>query len=133
MATSIAVDDGRPMSDLNTTPLIDVMLVLLIMLIITIPVMTHAININFSPSTSTAVPPPIINLAIDFDGTVSWNGEEVRDARKLNADLIGAAQKNPQPQLQVTANRYTKYDSVAKVLAMAQRDGIKAIGVAGFE
>lgn len=129
--------EGEPMMDINTTPLIDVMLVLLIMLIVTIPVMTHAVKLDMprpNPNqVEPPVPPEVINLEIDFDGTILWNGTTVPDLNTLESFFKAEASKNPQPELHVRPNKRVKYDYVAKVLALAQRQNIQKIGFVGME
>ena len=122
-------DDGA-MCDINTTPLIDVMLVLLIMFIITIPVMTHAVKLDM-PRPTDAPPPPVrpevIDIEIDFDGTVLWNGTPVTvDA--LEGYFLTESQKDPQPELHLRPDKRSRYDVVARVLASAQRNRMKKIG-----
>jgi biopolymer transport protein ExbD len=126
--------DDEPMMDINMTPLIDVMLVLLIMFIITIPVMTHAVKLdmpraNNAPST---VQPIVINLEIDFDGTVLWNGTPV-DIESLEGYFRREAANEPQPELHIRPSKRAKYDVVARVLASAQRNGMRKIGFVGNE
>jgi biopolymer transport protein ExbD len=127
--------DDEPMMEINTTPLIDVMLVLLIMFIITLPVMTHAVKLDM-PQTRNTNPPPVtiepIQLEVDWDGTVLWNGTPVNVAALEGYFRVEAA-KNPQPELHVRPNRRANYDTVAKVLAMAQRNGMQRIGFVGNE
>jgi biopolymer transport protein ExbD len=129
--------EGEPMMDINTTPLIDVMLVLLIMFIITIPIMTHAVKLDMPrPNPNTVeppVPPEIIELEIDFDGTILWNGTTVQSFGTLEKFFSVEAGKQPQPELHVRANKRAKYDNVAKVLALAQRQGLTKIGFVGME
>ena len=127
--------DDAVMVDINTTPLIDVMLVLLIMLIITIPVQTHAVKLDMPQSNPppVTVPPEVVDLAIDFDGTISWNGGVVPDRATLENYLRAAAQKEPQPEIHLTPNRLVKYAYVAMVLAEAQRLGVVKIGIVGNE
>ncbi len=127
--------DDAVMVDINTTPLIDVMLVLLIMLIITIPVQTHAVKLDMPQSNPppVTVQPEVINLDIDFDGTISWNGAVVPDRATLETYLRAAAQKDPQPEIHLTPNRLVKYSYVAMVLAEAQRLGVIKIGIVGNE
>ena len=137
----MAINLGKPegddavMVDINTTPLIDVMLVLLIMLIITIPVQTHAVKLDMPQSNPppVTVQPEVINLDIDFDGTISWNGAVVPDRATLETYLRGAAQKDPQPEIHLIPNRLVKYSYVAMVLAEAQRLGVIKIGIVGNE
>lgn len=122
-------DDGA-MCDINTTPLIDVMLVLLIMFIITIPVMTHAVKLDM-PRPNDAPPPPVkpevIDVEIDFDGTILWNGTPVGiDA--IEGYFRTEAQKDPQPELHLRPDKRSRYDITARVLASAQRNRMKKIG-----
>jgi biopolymer transport protein ExbD len=135
MALSIgATDDSGPIADMNTTPLVDVMLVLLILFIITLPVMTNSTNLHIG---GTIEAPPIpresISLAIDFDGTILWNGTVVQDLAQLERYFAVEAGKANQPELHVLPDRRVSYDAVAKVLAIAQRSGIRSIGFAGQE
>ncbi|HEY4369219.1 MAG TPA: biopolymer transporter ExbD [Steroidobacteraceae bacterium] len=127
--------EGEPMMEINTTPLIDVMLVLLIMFIITLPVMTHAVKLDMPRQTNAPPPDQVlepINLDIDWDGTVIWNGSPVQlDA--LEGYFKVEAAKSPQPELHVRPDRRANYDTVAKVLALAQRNGMQRIGFVGNE
>ncbi len=122
---------GEAMCDINTTPLIDVMLVLLVTLIITLPVMTHAVKLDM-PQTNDAPPPPVqpevIDLEIDFDGTVVWNGTAIPDIDTLESYFHTEAAKDPQPEIHLRPDRRAKYDVVARVLAAAQRNRMKKIG-----
>jgi biopolymer transport protein ExbD len=128
-------DDDEVMVDINTTPLIDVMLVLLIMLIITIPVQTHAVKLDMPHDNlpPVAVQPVVINLDIDFDGTILWNGNVVADRATLENYLQAAARQDPQPEIHLAPNRLVKYSYVAMVLAEAQRLGVVKIGLVGNE
>src|ERR1700744_6148395 len=98
MAMSAASNDGDVMVDINTTPLIDVMLVLLIMLIITIPVQTHAVKLDMPQANPPAatIQPVVVDLAIDFDGTITWNGTNIPDRPALESYLQSAALQDPQ-------------------------------------
>ena len=124
-------DDGEGMCDINTTPLIDVMLVLLIMFIITIPVMTHAVKLDM-PRPTDAPPPPVqpevIDIEIDFDGTIVWNGSVVESMDQLERYFRVESQKDPQPELHMRPDKRAKYDVVARVLASAQRNRMVKIG-----
>jgi len=128
-------DDPDEMVDINTTPLIDVMLVLLIMLIITIPVQLHAVNLNlpFGNPPPPPVPPQIVQIDIDFDGTVSWNGVVVPDEPTLESKLAAAAAEPDQPEVHIDPNRLANYGSVITVMAAAERLGITKIGIVGNE
>jgi biopolymer transport protein ExbD len=134
MSMSIGGGEDEPMMDINMTPLIDVMLVLLIMFIITIPVMTHAVKLDM-PRASNApsqVQPVVINLEIDFDGTVLWNGTPV-EVEALEGFFRSEAANDPQPELHIRPSKRAKYDVVARVLASAQRNGMRKIGFVGNE
>jgi len=134
MGMSIGGGEDEPMMDINMTPLIDVMLVLLIMFIITIPVMTHAVKLDM-PRASNApsmTEPVVINLEIDFDGTVLWNGTPV-DIESLEGYFRREASLEPQPELHIRPSKRARYDVVARVLASAQRNGMRKIGFVGNE
>src|SRR5215469_402630 len=126
--------DSEVMVDINTTPLIDVMLVLLIMLIITIPVQTDAVKLDMPrDNQQTPTLPQTVDLAIDFDGTITWNGETIPDRASLENHLVVASRQDPQPELHIDPNRLVKYSYVAMVLAEAQRLGVVKIGLVGNE
>jgi biopolymer transport protein ExbD len=127
--------DPDVMVDINTTPLIDVMLVLLIMLIITIPIQTHAVKLNMPIGTPPPplVPPEVVTIEVDFDGTVIWNGRVVPDRPELEERLRAAAEMPVQPEVHLRPNKLVKYESVAMVMASAQRLGLKKIGLIGNE
>ena len=118
-------------AEMNTTPLIDVMLVLLTLLIITIPIQTHAVKIDLGQG-APAVAPPAITVQVAFDGVISWDGAAV-DRATLDADLSRAAAQRPQPEIRISADRLARYDTVAKVMADAQRLGVSRIGVIGAD
>jgi biopolymer transport protein ExbD len=124
------------MVDINTTPLIDVMLVLLIMFIITIPIQTHAVKMNM-PVPNNAPPPPkppeIIRIDVDFDGTIGWNGQIVADRADLEARLQQVAAMPDQPEVHLRPNKLVTYRYVAMVMASAQRLGVTKIGLVGNE
>jgi biopolymer transport protein ExbD len=126
--------EGEVMVEMNTTPLIDVMLVLLTLLIITLPIQTHAVkldmpNPNDKPPTIT---PVTVELGVDFDGTITWDKTPV-DRSTMDSYLLNAAKQDPQPEIHVNANRLAKYDAVARVLADAQRLGATHIGFSGID
>jgi len=127
--------DPDVMVDINTTPLIDVMLVLLIMLIITIPIQTHAVKLNMPIGTPPPplVPPEVVTIEVDFDGTLIWNGRVVPDRQELEERLRAAAEMPDQPEVHLRPNKLVKYESVAMVMASAQRLGLKKIGLIGNE
>jgi biopolymer transport protein ExbD len=128
--------DPEVMVDINTTPLIDVMLVLLIMLIITIPVQTHAVKLDMPTGNPPAAdkPPVVVDIDIDFDGTITWNGQLVRDRQELEYRLkTEAADAVDQPEVHVRPNKLATYKYVAAVMASAQRLGVTKIGIVGNE
>jgi biopolymer transport protein ExbD len=136
MAMSVGSQaEGEPMVDMNTTPLIDVMLVLLILFILTLPVMTHAVKLDM-PRPNQGPPPEVrtepIRLDIDWDGAIIWNGNLVK-LEELEGYFRSEAARNPQPELHVRPDRRADYDTVAKVLALAQRNGMQRIGFVGNE
>ena len=123
--------EGEPLVDINTTPLIDVMLVLLIMLIITIPVQTHAVKLDMPQANPPPpiVQPTVVDLAIDFDGTITWNGQAI-DRSTMDSYFVNEVQKELplQAEIHLNPDKLAKYDNVAMVLADAQRIGITKIG-----
>jgi biopolymer transport protein ExbD len=127
--------DPEVMVDINTTPLVDVLLVLLVMLIITIPIQLHAVNIEM-PGAS-APPPPaepvVVRLDVTPAGQFLWNGEALADRSALEAKLREAASRAEQPEIHLRPNRLAKYDAVAAALASAQRLGLVKIGLVGSE
>ena len=136
MSVGNSDDNADVMVDINTTPLIDVMLVLLIMFIITIPVQTHAVKMNM-PVPNNAPPPPkppeIIRIDVDFDGTIGWNGQIVADRADLEARLQQVAAMPDQPEVHLRPNKLVTYRYVAMVMASAQRLGVTKIGLVGNE
>lgn len=137
MAVKIGKGDGEDdvMVEINTTPLIDVMLVLLIMLIITIPIQTHAVKLDM-PSNAGAPPsekPAVVDIAIGADGALSWNGAVLPSVEALDEHLRAAAARAPQPEIHLNPDRLAKYGPVARVLAAAQRSGIERIGFVGSD
>ena len=127
--------DPDVMMDINTTPLIDVMLVLLVMLIITIPIQLHSVNLNLP----TGNPPPplvkpeVVKIDIDARSLIYWNGEEVPDRAVLEEKLKAAAAQEVQPELHLRPDKSAKYDIVAGVMASSQRIGLTKIGIVGSE
>ena len=122
---------GEAMCDINTTPLIDVMLVLLVTLIVSLPVMTHAVKLDMPQDTHQPppdTPPEVIDLEIDSDGTVVWNGTAVTGMDQLEGYFHNEAAKDPQPEIHLRPDRRAKYGVVAQVLAAAQRNRMVKIG-----
>jgi biopolymer transport protein ExbD len=130
--------EDEVMVDINTTPLIDVMLVLLIMFIITIPIQTHAVKMNM-PVPNNAAPPPrppeIIRIDVDFDGTIGWNGEVIQagDRAAIESRLAAVAAQADQPEVHLRPNKLVVYKHVAMIMATAQRLGVTKIGIVGNE
>jgi biopolymer transport protein ExbD len=135
MTVGSAQKQADVMVDINTTPLIDVMLVLLIMLIITIPIQTHAVKLNMpvgKPPPMTAQP-QVVTIDVDFDGTIIWNGEQLSGRPELEAHMRAAAAMAEQPEIHLRPNKLVKYRNVAMVMASAQRLGLTKIGIVGHE
>src|SRR5215469_13431443 len=125
MAMSVGTTGGEEMVDINTTPLIDVMLVLLIMLILTLPIMTHAVKLDMPNANNPPPPeqrPEVIDLEIDFDGTIVWNGTVVQGLDQLESFFRTESEKPMQPEIHLRPDRRVRYDTVAKVLAAAQHN-----------
>ncbi len=136
MAMSVGSgDDDEVMLDINTTPLIDVMLVLLIMFIITIPIATHAVKMDMPIGESVVppVPPEIVRIDVDFDGQIGWNGELVADRAELENRLARVAAMPDQAEVHLRPNKLVEYEVVAMILASAQRLGVTKIGLIGNE
>ncbi|RKG38146.1 ExbD/TolR family protein [Acinetobacter rongchengensis] len=130
-------DDDDVMLDVNMTPLIDVMLVLLIMFIITIPIPNNSINIDLPngapPPPTNEKPPEPITLRIDAQGKLFWNGQPVENKQALEVLFAGVAQKSDQDQIKVQPDKMSEYKDVAMVMAAAQRLNVKKIGIAANE
>ena len=127
--------DPDVMMDINTTPLIDVMLVLLVMLIITIPIQLHSVNLNMPVGNP---PPPlvlpeVVKIDVDPESRVYWNGEWLQTRADLEERLRGAAAKPVQPELHLRPDKNARYEIVAGVLASSQRLGLTKIGIVGSE
>jgi biopolymer transport protein ExbD len=140
MAMNVGSSGGEDevMMDINTTPLIDVMLVLLIMLIITIPVQTHAVKLDFPPPQQTPPPPTqpqVVDILIDFDGSIYWNNDAIPDRPTLDAkfDAIGQQPKDDQPEIHIRPNKLVDYRFVAGVMASAQHHNAVKIALLGSE
>ena len=135
VGSGTATSDPDVMMDINTTPLIDVMLVLLVMLIITIPIQLHSVNLNMP----TGNPPPplvlpeVVKIDIDPSSVVYWNGLPVPDRAALEENLKGASAQAVQPELHLRPDKNAKYAVVAGVMASAQRLGLTKIGIVGSE
>jgi biopolymer transport protein ExbD len=116
-----------PYSEINMTPLIDVMLVLLIIFIITIPAQTHAVKMDHPSGNPTSMRSEVIDLTIDFDGTLLWNSMRV-DRTTLRSRIDREAAKPAQPEVHITVDKFSKYEIVAQTLADLQNRGLKKIG-----
>jgi biopolymer transport protein ExbD len=121
--------------DINTTPLIDVMLVLLIMLIITIPAQLHSVNLDMPVVTSTAPKqdPVVVKIEIDADTSLRWNGQALPNRQALQARMLEASTLQPQPELHIRSHAKAPYEAAAFVLASAQRAGLTRLGIVGSE
>lgn len=120
---------AQPMAEINVTPLVDVMLVLVVIFIITAPLLARALKLDLPQADAppAAVQPQTIQLAIDAAGAMRWNGEPLA-GDELGARLEAAAQQAPQPELHLGADKAVRYEHVAAVLAAAQKAGLKQIG-----
>ena len=130
MSMNVAGDKSGVMCEVNMTPLIDVMLVLIVTLIMTLPIQTHAVKLDMPPPTDQPPPPvlpEVINLDVDFDDTVYWDGNKV-DLSQLEGYFRVESKKDPQPEIHLRPDKRSHYDTTAKVLASAQRHGMTKIG-----
>ena len=124
-----AGEDTQPMSEINTTPLVDVMLVLLVIFIITAPLLTHAVKIDLPQATSQPIEdkPEVISIAINDAGQLFWNDMPLVEG-ELNQKLVLVADQKPQPELQIRADKATRYQVLAEVMAEAQNAGVTKLG-----
>lgn len=120
---------NAPMSEINTTPLVDVMLVLLVIFIITAPLMTHAVRIDLPKASSQLLneKPEVISISIDHSGKIYWNDTAV-NAEDTKSRLVAAAKQNPQPEVHIRADKDTRYQVLAEMMANAQTAGITKLG-----
>ncbi len=128
--------DPEPMMEMNMTPLIDVLLVLIIMMIITIPKQNHSVNLNMpvgTPPPMTNEKPVVVTIDVDFDGTILWDGQVVSNRSELEAKMNGIAAMPNQPEVHLRPNKLVEYKVVAGVMATAQRLGVTKIGMVGNE
>ena len=121
---------NQPMSEINTTPLVDVMLVLLVIFIITAPLLSHQIKLDLpnAQAPAGAQKPETITLSIDGGGALYWNNEPVPDIAQLSTRFAAAAKREPQPELHLRADRETRYQRIAEVMSAAQQAGLAKIG-----
>jgi biopolymer transport protein ExbD len=124
VAIQVGHDEGEPMVEPNVIPLVDVMLVLLIIMIITVPVMTQAVKIDLPKEINrpTETKPENITLSVDFDGSIYWNENSVDRAELLNYV------KDPQPEVHIRADKRARYEAIADTLAVLQRGGMRKVG-----
>ena len=130
MAFGSGLDSGDDMvSEINMTPLVDVMLVLLIIFIITVPVLTHSVKLDLprADNTPNLVKPESVNISVTADGALHWNDDTVSDAQ-LTARLEAAATTQPQPEIFIRGDRQVDYERVVKVMAAVQRAGVLKLG-----
>lgn len=133
LGTDHSEEDGL-MMDINTTPLIDVMLVLIIMLIITIPAQLHAVNLDMPKSTPAAPKEPVVvRIDIDAQSQWRWNGKPIDNREMLEDQLRQAAAQQPQPQLHIRSHGQARYEAAVTVLTSAQRLGLTQLGMVGNE
>lgn len=132
MSMNVGSEKQSVMCDINTTPLIDVMLVLLVTLIMSLPIQTHAVKLDMPPPIPNQKPPDVIpeviNLDVDFDDSIYWNGNKVADLPQLDGYFRSEAPKAPQPEIHLRPDKRSHYDTTAKVLASAQRNHMEKIG-----
>lgn len=135
VGASSASAEPEVLAEINTTPLIDVMLVLLIMLIVTIPIQLHSVNLNLPSGTPPPVtaPPEVVRLDVDATGQALWNGQPVATPAELDALLVGAARAPVPPEIHLRPDRAVPYRAVMAVMAAAQRLGVTRIGIVGSE
>jgi biopolymer transport protein ExbD len=136
MGAAVASDSDEPMMDINTTPLIDVMLVLLIMFIITIPIQTHAVKIDLPVNDQSQPPPPVDpvrnKIAVDQNNAVLWNGAPV-DLLTLRQFLDQTTTIRPTPELHIQPHPEARYEVVDEVLAVIKRANVQSMGFVGNE
>jgi len=122
--------DEKPMSEINTTPLVDVMLVLLIIFLITVPVITQSVKVDLPKAANipTQTKPENINIAVDKDGNVYWNTALVPTQEALLDRIKAVAVLDPQPEIHVRGDRATAYEHIGRLMVLAQRGGIQKIG-----
>ena len=123
-------DDDKPMSEINTTPLVDVMLVLLILFLITIPVITQSVKVDLPKAANipTQTKPENINIAVDAEGNVFWNTAMVPNQEALLERIKQVAVMDPQPEIHVRGDRATAYEHIGRVIVICQRGGIQKVG-----
>jgi biopolymer transport protein ExbD len=123
-------EDDQPLSAINTTPLVDVMLVLLIIFLITVPVITQSVKVDLPKAANipTQTKPENVNIAVDADGNVFWNTGLVPTPEALLERLKAVAVMDPQPEIHVRGDKHTKYENIGRVIVLCQRSGIQKVG-----
>ena len=135
IGTGGASDEPEVMMDINTTPLIDVMLVLLIMLIITIPIQLHSVNLDMPVNTNAprTVDPVVVKVNVEQNNVINWNGKLLASRAELDQAVAEAAAMNPQPEIHIRSHAKARYEVAASVMAAAQRGGLTKLGIVGAE
>jgi biopolymer transport protein ExbD len=130
MAMQVGGDEGGAIATINTTPLVDVMLVMLIIFLITIPVITKTVKVDLPRAVNipTQTKPENITIAVTKDGTVYWNDKRVADRNELLALIEAAAVRKPQPEIHIRGDRETRYEAIGRVMYAIQRGGIVKVG-----
>ena len=130
MAMSVGGDEGGAIANINTTPLVDVMLVLLIIFLITIPVITKTVPVTLPKAVNipTQTKPENITIAVDKDGSIYWNDKRVANRNELLGLVEGAAVRKPQPEIHIRGDREARYEDIGRVMYAIQRGGIVKVG-----
>ena len=130
MAMNVGGEEGGAIATINTTPLVDVMLVMLIIFLITIPVITKTVKVNLPRAVNipTQTKPENITIAVDKNGTVYWNDKEVSDRNQLLGLIEAAAVRKPQPEVHIRGDKETRYEAIGRVMYAIQRGGIVKVG-----
>ena len=130
MAMSVGQESGGAIASINTTPLVDVMLVLLIIFLITIPVINKTVKVDLPKAVNipTQTKPENITIAVDKDGTIYWNDKRVADRNELLGLIEASAVKKPQPEVHIRGDSATRYESIGRVMYAIQRGGILKVG-----
>jgi biopolymer transport protein ExbD len=130
MAMSVGEDSGGAIASINTTPLVDVMLVLLIIFLITIPVITKTVPVQLPKAVNipTQTKPENITIAVDKDGNIYWNDRKVTNKTELLGLIEGAAVRKPQPEIHIRADKEARYEAIGRVMYAIQRGGIVKVG-----
>ena len=130
MAIPVGGGSGTTFCDINTTPLVDVMLVLLIIFLITIPVITKTVKVDLPKAVNipTQTKPENISISVDKNGTVFWNDKRVADRNELLGLIEAAAVRKPQPEIHIRGDRETRYEAIGRVMYAIQRGGIVKVG-----